>query len=131
MFRLRDSNLSLFIFLKLPKETIENFVAWDGNNAWIWCHNIDPTCETNIMSLLNFFTTLRQRKCHHAPLNKLHLTFFKKLTQCYCNAMLMLRKCFGFDAAVSTLYLHSYYNIHYIMWGEDIIQCWGTVGTTL
>ena len=50
----------MLIFLKLSKKTIDNFVAWDGKNGWIWCRNIDPVYETNIMSLLNFFTTLRQ-----------------------------------------------------------------------
>ena len=88
---------------------------------WIWCHNINLTYQTNVMSLLNFFTTLRQG-CGIVTIWPwiVHILHF-----------LTLRRRCEFAVAVTTLYRRYHYDIHDMLQSEFTIQCWGNAGRKL
>ena len=88
---------------------------------WIWCHNINLTYQTNVVSLLNFFTTLRQG-CGIVTIWPwiVHILHF-----------LTLRRRCEFAVAVTTLYRRYHYDIHDMLQSEFTIQCWGNAGRKL
>ena len=68
----------------------------------MWPHYrpcIPDKCHVVIKLFHNF--KARFWKCYHLTMNIPHLTFFAKVTQCWCNAVILrLKRCCGFDVAV-------------------------------
>ena len=98
-----------FIIAHLSETFKENYWQLCSMRRKKWLNLMSqywPCIRDKYHVVIKFFYNFEAKlcKCYHTTIYKLHLTFFKKLTQCCWNALLMLRKCWEFDVKVSTLY---------------------------
>ena len=86
-FRLQD--LSLFIFLNLSKATVGNFRVRERNNGLNLTSQHRPCIPDKCHVVINLFYNFEAmlQKHFHVTMNNPYLTFFAKLTQCWCHVL--------------------------------------------